>query len=122
MSKSNITYLTDVALITCVINNDRSDVVLQAARNAGAITGAISYQARGYGVRERLGLLGIAVETEKEVISILVSSEQRDTVCNSIYRVANMDTPGHGYLYITPLERFATYMPQDIVSKLEEGS
>ncbi len=122
MSKSNITYLTDVALITCVVNNGRSDIVLQAARDAGAITGAISYHGRGYGVRERLGLLGVAVETEKEVVSIFVSSEQQDTVFNSIWQTAKMDTPGHGYLYITPLERFATYVPQDIIGKLEDGS
>jgi nitrogen regulatory protein PII len=97
-----------------------SDVILKAARDVGAITGAISYHARGYGARERLGLLGIAVEAEKEVVSILVSSEQRDTVANTIYRAGKMDAPGNGYLYITPLEKVATYIPQDMISKLEQ--
>lgn len=122
MSKSNITYLTDVALITCIVNSGESDIILKAARDAGAITGAISYHARGHGVRERLGLLGIAVETEKEVVTIVVSSDQQDIVCNSISRAAKMDIPGHGYLYVTPLERLATYIPQDLMNKLEEKS
>ncbi len=122
MSNGNITYLTDVALITCVVKRGMSDVILKAARDVGAITGAISYHARGHGLRERLGLLGIAVEAEKEVVSILVSSEQQDTVCNAIYRGGKLDTPGNGYLYITALEKVATYIPQDMMSKLEEGS
>ncbi|MEE8342591.1 MAG: P-II family nitrogen regulator [Gammaproteobacteria bacterium] len=122
MNNSNITYLTDVALITCVVKIGLSDVILKAARDVGVITGAISYHARGYGARERLGLLGIAVEAEKEVVSILVSSEQQDTVVNSICRAGKLDAPGMGYLYITPLEKVATYIPQDVINKLEEGS
>ncbi len=122
MSKGNITYLTDVALITCVVKSGMSDVILKAARDVGAITGAVSFHARGYGARERLGLLGIAVEAEKEVVSIVVSSEQQDTVCNSICQAGNLDAPGNGYLYITPLDRIATYVPQDMLHKLEEGS
>jgi len=122
MSKGNITYLTDVALITCVVRSGMSDVILKAARDVGAITGAVSFHARGYGARERLGLLGIAVEAEKEVVSIVVSSEQQDTVCNSICQAGKLDVPGYGYLYITPLDRIATYVPQDMLNKLEEGS
>ncbi|MGB5329517.1 MAG: P-II family nitrogen regulator [Gammaproteobacteria bacterium] len=122
MSNGNITYLTDVALITCVVKSGMSDSILKAARDVGAITGAISYHARGHGSRERLGLIGIAVEAEKEVVSILVSSEQQDTVCNAMYRGGKLDTPGNGYLYITALEKVATYIPQDMMSKLEEGS
>ena len=122
MSKGNITYLTDVALITCVVRSGMSDVILKAARDVGAITGAVSFHARGYGARERLGLLGIAVEAEKEVVSIVVSSEQQDTVCNSICQAGKFNAPGQGYLYITPLDRIATYVPQDMLHKLEEGA
>lgn len=122
MSNNKITYLTDVAQITCVVKMGMSDIILEAARDAGAITGAISFHARGYGARERLGLLGIAVEAEKEVVSIIVSSEQQDTVCNSIYRAGKLDVPGSGYLYITPLDKVATYIPQDMIRKLEGKS
>ena len=122
MSTGNITYLTDVALITCVVKVGLSDAILKAARDVGVITGAISYHARGYGARERLGLLGIAVETEKEVVSILVSSEQQDTVVNSICRAGKLDSPGNGYLYVTALEKVATYIPQDMRNEMEKGS
>ena len=115
----HITYLTDVAMLTCVVKQGMSDTVLQAARDVGAITGAVSYYARGYGARERLGLLGIAVEAEKEIISLLVSLEQKETVFEALIRAANLEQPGSGYIYCTPLEKLATYLPQDMINELE---
>ena len=122
MNDSNITYFTDVSLITCVVKAGVSDSIIQAARNVGATTGAISYHAQGYGARERLGLLGIAVETEKEVVNILVSSEQQDIIANTIYRAGKLNEPGNGYLYITALEKVATYIPHDLMNQLEKNS
>ena len=122
MNKENITYLTDAALITCVVKTGLSDVILKAARDVGVLTGAVSYHARGHGARERFGLLSIAVEAEKEVVSIVVSLEQQEAVCRSICQAGNLDAPGNGYLYITPLEKIATYVPQDMLSKPEEES
>lgn len=115
----NITYLNDVALITCVVKHGISDTLLQAARDVGAITGAVSYYARGHGARERLGLLGITVDAEKEIINLLVSLEQRDVVFEALIRAGQLDRPGSGYIYCTPLEKIATYLPQDIVNQLE---
>ena len=81
----------------------------------GATAGAISHHARGIGVRERLGILGVAVEAEKEVVSILVSSEQRDLVYDTLYRAADLDVPGRGFIYITPLEKASTYIPKSMM-------
>jgi len=119
MSEQNITYLTDVSLLTCVVQSGLSEVILKAARDVGATAGAISHHARGTGLRERLGLLGIAVEAEKEVISILVSSEQRDLVYDTLYRAADMHVPGRGFIYITPLEKASTYIPQSMMEQLD---
>jgi len=119
MSEQNITYLTDVSLLTCVVQSGLSEVILKAARDVGATVGAISHHARGIGVRERLGLLGVAVEAEKEVISILVSSEQRDLVYDTLYRAAELNIPGRGFIYITPLEKASAYIPQSVMDQLD---
>jgi nitrogen regulatory protein PII len=121
MSNQNITYLTDVSLLTCVVQSGLSEVILRAARDVGATAGAISHHARGVGVRERLGILGVAVETEKEVISILVSSEQRDLVYDTLYRAANLDVPGRGFIYLTPLEKVSTYIPKSMLEPLDKS-
>jgi nitrogen regulatory protein PII len=119
MSDHDITYLTDVSLLTCVVQIGFSEVILKAARDVGATAGAISYRARGIGARERLGILSVAVEAEKEVISILVSSEQRDLVYDTLYRAADLDIPGRGLIYITPLEKASTYIPKSMMEKLD---
>ncbi len=122
MSEQNIVYLTDVALITCVIQAGGGDTILNAARKLGVSIGASVYHAKGTGVRERLGLWGVAVETEKDVVSVLVSSEQRDVVFDALYRAGELDTPGVGFMYITPLEKVATYLPEKVLKSLNTSS
>jgi nitrogen regulatory protein P-II 1 len=121
MSDKNITYLTDVFLLTCVVQSGFSDVIFKAALSVGTSAGAFSHHARGIGVRERLGILGIAVEADKEVVSILVSSEQRDLVFDIIYRAAGLDVPGRGFIYMTQLERVSTYIPKSMMDQLDKG-
>lgn len=117
MIKREITVLKDVTLITCIVQRDVADVIIKAAREAG-VQGATVNFARGTGIRERLGLLGVAVEVEKEVINIVVSKEQVERVFEKLYLAGNLDTPGMGIMYITPLEKAATYIPPDVLEKL----
>ncbi len=120
MSDRKITYLTDVVMLTVVVQRGQEEVILRAARDVGATAGAAGYYAKGVGARERLGLLGLAVETEKAVINLLVSSEQQDIVLDQVYRAAKLETPGMGYIYITALEKLATYVPESLKEQLEK--
>jgi nitrogen regulatory protein PII len=114
-----ITLLTDVRLITCIVQSGLGDIIVDAAQEAGA-QGATIFYAKGSGVRERLGILGVAVEVEKEVVNIVVSSEQLETVFNNIYLAGQLDTPGMGFMYVTPLEKAATYIPEELLEQLEK--
>ena len=122
MSKREITYLTDVHLLTCVVQPGHKEEILKAARDVGAISGAISHSARGIGARERLGVWGVAVEAGRDIISILVSSGQRDLVYDTLYRAAGLDVTGKGYIYITPLEKVSIYIPESMQSRLDKGA
>lgn len=117
MSSREITVLTDVAMITCVVQRDQADNVIAAAREAGA-QGATVHFAKGMGVRERLGVLGIAVNVEKEVIQIIVSSEQVEHVFERMYLAGQLDTPGMGIMYVTKLEKAATHIPEAVRRRL----
>ena len=118
-TRRSITLLTDVRLITCIVQRGLGDTIVQAAQEAGA-QGATIFYAKGSGVRERLGILGVAVEVEKEVVNIVVSSEQLETVFNNIYLAGQLDTPGMGFMYVTPLEKAATYIPEDLLEQLDK--
>lgn len=116
--KREITILTDIELITCIVQKGRADDVVKAAYEAGA-QGATIYYAQGSGVREKLGVFGVAIEAEKEVVNIIVSEEQSNRVFEKIYLAAKLDTPGMGFIYTTKLEKGATYIPKDILEKLD---
>ncbi len=119
MSKREITVLTDVSLITCIVQRGLADNIVLAAQEAGA-QGATVYYARGEGVRERLGILALAVEVDKEIINIVVAKDQADRIFERMYIAGNLDTPGMGFIYLTPLEKAATYIPREIAEKLEQ--
>ena len=50
----------------------------------------------------------------------MVSSEQADRVFDAMYLAGNLDTPGMGIMYLTPLEKAATYIPRDILERIGE--
>jgi nitrogen regulatory protein P-II 1 len=122
MTQHTITVLTDVALITCIVQRGAADPIVLAAREAGA-QGATIFYGRGTGVRERLGMLGITVEVEKEVIQVVVSTDQADHVFERMYVAGKLDTPGMGFMYLTPLEKAATFIPREMLKALSgEGA
>lgn len=115
----NITYLTDVALLTCVVKQGTSERLLKTARDVGVMMGTVSYHGRGHGARERLGLLAIAIDAEKEIVSMIVSREQQDTVFEALYRAGEMGVPGNGFIFCAPLEKVATFIPEEMLNDLE---
>lgn len=118
MNTSGITYFTDVVLITCIVAHGRGDEAIRVARDIG-VSGAIVYHARGTGLRERLGLLGIAVEAEKEVVTMIAAAEQRDLVMHMLYTHLGLDRPGAGVIYAVPLDKMATYIPESVLQNLQ---
>ncbi len=114
MEKRDMTYLTDAFLITCVVQKDLAEPILEAAKNAGAQGSTISY-AQGTGVRERMGLLGVTIDEQKEVIRIVVSEEQSELIFETMYLAGQMDRPGKGIMFMSSLERIATYVPETMV-------
>jgi len=114
MNERSITYLSDAFLITCVLQKDLAEEVLAAAKNIGAQGATISY-ARGTGIRERMGLLGVTIDEQKEVIRIIVSEDQANLVFEAMYLAGQLDTPGMGIMYMVKLDLVATYVPDAIL-------
>lgn len=117
MTQSNITYITDASLITCVVSTGKGDVVLKAARELG-VAGGVVFQGRGTGLRERLGILGVAVEADKEIVMMMAANERRDLLVESIFKAAELNSPAAGFIYATPVDKAATYVPESIIEEL----
>ena len=117
MTQREITVLTDASLITCVVQRGMGDKIVKAAQDAGAQGATVNY-AQGVGVRERLGVMGLAIEVDKEVISIIVANDQADRIFEAMYLASNLDTPGMGIMTLGPLDKIATFVPQELVERL----
>jgi nitrogen regulatory protein PII len=120
MSDRQIVYLTDAKLITCVLQNGLAEKVLDAAKNCGAQGATVSY-ARGTGVRDRMGLIGVTIDENKEVVRIIVSAEQAELVFEAMYLAGELDAPGKGIMYISELDRIATYVPENVLESVNKN-
>lgn len=93
-------------LITCIVQRGKADRIVKKAQAAGA-GGATVWFARGSGIRERLGLLGIAITPEKEVITILTPTDVTQAVFAAAVAAGQLDVPGHGIAYVTEVKQVA---------------
>lgn len=114
-----ITYLSDVYLITCVVENGSADKIVKAASDVGSQGATINY-ARGTGVRDRMGLIGVTIDEQKEIIRIIVSKEQSNRVFESMYLAGDLDIAGKGIMWMTKLDRVATYIPEEVLKRVSE--
>ena len=72
-----ITYLSDVFNYLCC-RKRLADKIVDAYKRWG--TSATINYARGTGIRDRMGLLGVTIDEQKEIIRIIVSKEQSNRI------------------------------------------
>ena len=116
MADRQITYLTDALIITCIVQASHADTIVKAAQNVGAQGATVTY-ARGTGVRERMGLMGVTIDEQKEMVRIIVSAEQADRVFEAMYLAGDLDKPGMGIMFMNKLDRIATYIPDEVLAE-----
>ena len=93
-------------LVVVVANTGFSDIIMDAAREAGARGGTIVH-ARGTGNVSMQKQYGIAITPDKEMILILVGQETRDTIIESINKVAGIDKPARSIIFSLPASNVA---------------
>ena len=119
MADRQITYLTDALIITCIVQASHADTIVKAAQNVGAQGATVTY-ARGTGVRERMGLMGVTIDEQKEMVRIIVSEEQADRVFEAMYLAGDLDKPGMGIMFMNKLDRIATYIPDEVLAEVDK--
>ncbi len=97
-------------LLTVVVQRKRGDRVLDAAMKAGA-TGATFFYAQGTGVRQAMGLLGMFIEAEKQVVFLVTSPEKVDAVLEAVTAAGELDQPGQGFAYVQEVVKAVGFRP-----------
>ena len=95
-----------VQMVMAIVQRGKADAPIKAALKAGAQS-AVAFFGRGLGIRERLGLLGLAVQPEKEIVMIVVPESLTESVVQAMVRAGNLDQPGVGFLFVLPVDEVA---------------
>ena len=93
----------DYALVVAVINKGFSEILMSAARSAGA-TGGTIIPARHSGVEETVKFFGVTLQAEKEVVAIVVPSESRTEFMHAIGKKCGKNTEAQGAIISLPVE------------------
>ena len=64
-----------------------------------------------------MGLLGVTIDEQKEMVRIIVSEEQADRVFEAMYLAGDLDKPGMGIMFMNKLDRIATYIPDEVLAE-----
>ncbi len=81
----------DFKLILVFVDDDKSDRVLDSARDAGATGAMIVANAQGQGLKKRFGLFGLEVLYPRTILLILVEARRSGDVLDAVTRVGELD-------------------------------
>jgi nitrogen regulatory protein PII len=87
-------------MIIVLVEDDKTEEVLEAARDAGATGSTVIKNARGEGLRKIPTFLGLTLETQRDVLLLLVEEHLSRHILEEIGRVGEFDeTPGTGIAF-----------------------
>ena len=93
-------------LLVVITNQGHTDMVMDAARAAGA-TGGTAVHAKGTGTELAKKFFGVAIAAEKELIFILTREETRVPIMKAIMARAGMQTEAQSLVFSLPVSDIA---------------
>ena len=90
-------------VIFCIINSGFSENVMDSAKKVGA-TGGTVINARGTAGKDAETFFGVTIDSEKEIVMILVPADKKDDVLHALYKDVGLDSPGQGIAFSLPVD------------------
>ncbi len=98
----------DYELITVIANEGRTDVVMDAARKAGA-TGGTVIHGKGTGTKSAENFFSVSIATEKEVILIVAKKDKKTDIMKAIVENAGAGTEANAIAFSLPVTEIAGF-------------
>ena len=95
-------------LIVAIANEGRMDMVMNAARAAGA-TGGTVLHGKGEGGKNEEKFYNVSIASEKEVILIVARKEQKSDIMRSILEKAGPNTDAQAIVFSLPTSEVAGF-------------
>jgi nitrogen regulatory protein PII len=92
-------------LIIIVVEDERTEDILDAARKAGATGATVLNYARGEGVKPAKTFLGLSLDSQVDVILVLAEEHMSRKIMEKVASVGQFDeTPGTGITFQIDVE------------------
>lgn len=106
-------------LIIALVEDDKTEAVLDTAREAGATGATVINHARGEGLTRSKSFFGLTLETQRDVLLFLVEEHLSRTILEQIANVGEFDVkPGTGIAFQIDVED-AVGISQQVASLTE---
>jgi nitrogen regulatory protein PII len=92
-------------MIIAFVDDDKTDAVLEAARKAGATGSTVINNARGEGLEKSRTFLGLTLDSQRDVLLMLVEEHLSRHILEEIGRAGELDeSPGSGIAFQIDVE------------------
>ncbi|MGB5166537.1 MAG: P-II family nitrogen regulator [Woeseiaceae bacterium] len=92
-------------LIVVFVEDNKTDAIMDAAREAGATGCTVINNARGEGIKENKTFFGLTLSSQRDVILLLVEQHLSRKILEHIGDVGEFDaTPGTGIAVVIDVE------------------
>ncbi|MEJ2644549.1 MAG: P-II family nitrogen regulator [Gammaproteobacteria bacterium] len=92
-------------LLIALVEDHKTEAVLQAAREAGATGSTVINQARGEGLKEAKTFFGLSLETQRDMLLFLVEEHLSRAILETISTVGEFESkPGTGIAFQIDVE------------------
>jgi nitrogen regulatory protein PII len=92
-------------LLVVFVDDHKTEAVTQAAREAGATGCTVVSNARGEGLEKKKTFLGLNLETQRDMLLLLVEEHRARHILETVGEVGEFDTsPGTGIAFQVDVE------------------
>ena len=110
-------------LIIALVKDNKTDTVIDAARQAGATGMTVINNARGEGLQQTRTFFGLTLETQRDMLLLLVEEHLSRQILETISEVGEFETqPGTGIAFQIDIEDAVGVLHQveQLTEKVEE--
>jgi hypothetical protein len=103
---------TEYCLILTIVNRGYAELVMDAAREAGARGGTVLY-ARGTGIHATEKFMNIDIQPEKEIVMTIVGRSSVRKIMHDILEAGGLRTKARGISFTLPVTDLVGFADED---------
>ncbi len=114
----------NLKLIVALVSDEKTETVVEAAREAGATGATVINSARGEGLKPEKTFLGLELTAQRDLIMFLVAEPKAREILETIAEAARFDDePGSGIAFQVAIEDAVGLKTQSekILQEIEEA-